>query len=86
MKNREREKPRTDRPSGRQGPDNPLKENSVLAAESLHQGQGPDFPTQDRQIQEDNPAIKTQRTDYPAKRNSGPQAPPDTMKEEKKNT
>lgn len=78
MKNRERKQPRSDRPSGRQAQDKDRKEVSGIDAESLHQGQGPDFPTQDSRIQKKNPAIKSQRTGHPSKRNAEPQTPPET--------
>ncbi|HLT74613.1 MAG TPA: hypothetical protein VKZ68_05990 [Ohtaekwangia sp.] len=84
MKNREREKPRSDRPSGRQAPDDHRKQNSGVEAESLHQGQGPDFPTQERNMQEKNPAIETQRTGHPSKRVARPQTPPETISKKEK--
>jgi hypothetical protein len=50
---------RGDHPSGRQAakqPEHTGKENT--APESLHQGQAPDFQTQDKTVREENPGVK----------------------------
>ena len=59
MRNQNKGKTRSDKPSGRQAAEQP--EHSGTAeptAESLHQGQGPDFISQDKRIQEENPGIR----------------------------
>jgi hypothetical protein len=47
---------RGDIPSGRQAAEHSGKENT--SPESLHQGQGPDFQTQDKTVREENPGVK----------------------------
>lgn len=49
---------RSDRPSGRQAAEQPEHLGSdAPAPESLHQGQGPDFISQDKRIQEENQGV-----------------------------
>ncbi len=48
---------RSDRPSGRQAPLQP-EHNGEQDAASLHQGQGPDFQTQDETLQEQNEGVE----------------------------
>ena len=52
-------KTRSDRPSGRQTMEQPEQASSRKPARSsLHQGQGPDFQTQDDTIAKKNPGLK----------------------------
>jgi hypothetical protein len=57
---KESRKSRTDRPSGRQAMRQPEHEQreSEPAVSALHQGQGPDFKTQDSTIQKRNKAVR----------------------------
>ena len=57
-------KTRSDRPSGRQTMEQPEQANSSKPARSsLHQGQGPDFQTQDDTLAENNPALRNVHRD-----------------------
>ena len=59
MKNQNIAKTRSDRPSGRQASQQPEHtDKKSVAPESLHQGQGPDFISQDKRIQEQNEGIQ----------------------------
>jgi hypothetical protein len=59
MKNQNKGKSRSDKPSGRQAAEQPEHSGTEEpAAESLHQGQGPDLISQDKRIQEENPGIR----------------------------
>lgn len=66
MKHKNR-KSRSDRPSGRQAMEQPEHSgrSAVPAASSLHQGQGPDFQTQDADMREQNEGIKQLYKDTP---------------------
>jgi hypothetical protein len=57
MKETQKEKLRSDKPSGRQAAEQPEHSEKHPDASSLHQGQGPDFPTQDPHIQGENPGL-----------------------------
>ena len=74
MKDKSKGKTRTDRPSGRQASEQPEHANpSPPATESLHQGQGPDFQTQDPRIQERNEGIdKLERPQKKSQTKNGP--------------
>jgi hypothetical protein len=77
MKNQKR-KVRTDRPSGRQASEQPEHtQKNPPSASSLHQGQGPDFQTQDPNMQEKNPGITQMRRRTP----SDPTSDPDTTRQ-----
>lgn len=51
---------RKDAPSGRQAATHPEHDpgKTNQAPSSLHQGQGPDFPTQDPHLQQRNPGVR----------------------------
>lgn len=69
MKNRDQHKSRSDRPSGRQASELPEHGGgSGPATESLHQGQGPDFLTQNRRMQERNKGVQQLDKDNPESR------------------
>ena len=52
-------KHRSDRPSGRQASEQPEHSgSSAPAAESLHQGQGPDLISQDQRMQRKNQGVR----------------------------
>ena len=55
----ENKKLRTDEPSGRQASEQPEHAgNPEINPSTLHQGQGPDFATQDRRIKKKNPGVR----------------------------
>jgi hypothetical protein len=59
MKNRNSSKIRSDQPSGRQASVQPEHAGGAdQSVSSLHQGQGPDFQTQDTTLRENNEAIQ----------------------------
>jgi hypothetical protein len=59
MKKESNRKTRSDKPSGRQAAEQPEHaEGSDEAVQPLHQGQGPDFQTQDRRMQDKNKGLK----------------------------
>ena len=83
MKHTQNEKLRSDKPSGRQAAEQPEHSDKTPDSSSLHQGQGPDFPTQDSHIQNENPAFGSVRR-QPVERNQSatrPKDPPETIKD-----
>jgi hypothetical protein len=84
MKNRNSGKNRTDRPSGRQASEQPEhKGNSTPAAESLHQGQGPDLISQDKRMQEKNQGVKPLNKNLGFEQAGNPLEPTKNEKESK---
>lgn len=72
MKHRDNAKSRSDRPSGRQASELPEHDGqSGPATESLHQGQGPDFLTQNTRMQERNKGVQ-QLDDRKSRTQRGP--------------
>ena len=66
-------KHRSDRPSGRQAAEQPEHSGgSSPAAESLHQGQGPDLISQDKRMQKKNQGVRQLRSDLDAKQAGKP--------------
>jgi hypothetical protein len=57
MKNKKNKTVRSDRPSGRQTMERPEHNDEAPDRSSLHQGQGPDFQTQDDTLQKKNPGV-----------------------------
>ena len=81
MKNTQREKLRSDKPSGRQAAEQPEHSEKYPDTSSLHQGQGPDFPTQDSHVQTENPGLGVVRRQPRGRKQSHnePQDAPETM-------
>jgi hypothetical protein len=86
MKHTRSEKLRSDKPSGRQASEQPEHSEEAPDSSTLHQGQGPDFPTQDSHLEKENPGIGLTRR-QPAERKTSanqPQNPPETIQNDKK--
>lgn len=81
MKNTRNEKLRSDKPSGRQAAELPEHSEKAPDSSSLHQGQGPDFPTQDSNIKPENPGIGSMGRQPVARKDWGarPQNSPETI-------
>lgn len=83
MKTTQSGKLRPDKPSGRQASEQPEHSAKDPASSTLHQGQGPDFPTQDSHVQNMNPAIGQIRRQPVERKKTGvkPQDPPETIQQ-----
>ena len=81
MKQTRNEKLRSDKPSGRQAAEQPEHSDKAPDSSSLHQGQGPDFPTQDSHVKHENPGIGMERRQPVDRKQAStkPQNPPETI-------
>jgi hypothetical protein len=84
MKKQNSGKRRSDRPSGRQTsqPDNTT--GGETSPESLHQGQGPDFVSQDKRMQEKNKGVRELDKNLGFQQAGKPQQPSDDSKTKEK--
>jgi hypothetical protein len=73
---KERGKMRSDRPSGRQTMETPEHSSNADPSSNLHQGQGPEFQTQDKTLKKKNPGLKKQANEQPGSRQRPSNEPP----------
>ena len=84
MKKQNSGKRRSDRPSGRQTSQPEHATSGEASPESLHQGQGPDFVSQDKRMQEKNKGVRELDKNLGFQQAGKPQQPSDDLKGKEK--